>query len=318
MSAKIRRRSITWDEALEAYDLQLRARRAAKGTLDDHRLYLGYVRAHFDRLGLEPAAITVQHLRAYQAGLFAGTNAPSKKPLSARTVGNVTSKLRRFFSFLVQDEFLASDPTARLEQPRCPRNPVGDVLTEKEVERLLAAAPDTAIGQRDRTLIEVLYATGLRRAELLALDLGDLDHDHRDLIVRRGKGGKGRRVPVTRTAWGALTEYLADARATFVTKHPDSVVAVFLSQWGRRMNHMGLTRALRGLVTAAGIKGKKVSPHTFRRSFATALLQGGASLRAIQLLLGHTDLSTTAVYLRLDTSELRREVLLKHPRERMA
>ncbi len=309
----------SWDEAIDRYLTHLRAARFSDRTVNEARMKLEYLRGHFEeRLG-PPAEVTLVELRRFQAGLFSGHTSASGKPLSARAVANVSSCLRRFFAFLAAEGLVEPDPTLRLEQPRCPRRTVGEVLSVPEVQRLLAAAADhatSAAGVRDRSLIELLYATGLRRAEALALDLGDLQRDVREIVVRRGKGGKGRRVPLGPTTYAALAEYIDVARPGLVTSHRDSANALFLSQRGRRLDAMSCARLLRRLGKAAGIE-KRLTPHCLRRSFATHLLQGGASLRAIQLLLGHAELSTTAFYLRLDAQELRKEVILRHPRERI-
>lgn len=309
---------LTWNDALDRYTLALRARRAAAGTIKEQGLDLGHLKVHFERVGLAPADVTLDDLRSYQVGLYDGSTSHSKRPLAARTVSKITTVVRRFFSHLVADELLARDPALRLELPRCPKKQVGDVLTVKEVTRLLGAIDlGTALGLRDRVVVEVLYATGVRRNELLALDVGDVDHHERDLLVRLGKGGRGRRVPLARSAYLALKDYLDLARPQLVRAHPDSATALFLSNRGRRLDHMVLVRNLRAYAAAAGIAGKRVTPHTFRRTAATHLLQGGASLRAIQAILGHRDLSTLTAYLKLDGRDLRREVLLRHPRERI-
>lgn len=311
-------KKITWADAVDRYVTHLRAARFAPATIDGAEAKLQHLARHFEPL--TPTQVHLADLREYQAGLFAGKAAASGKPMSARAVANVSSCVRKFFTFLASEDLVPENPATQLEQPRCPRRAVGDVLSVAEVTRLLAAAAEratSAAGVRDRAMVEVLYATGLRRAELLGLDLGDVERDERELVVHSGKGGKGRRVPLTRTAFLLLTEYLDVARPGLCSAHADSASAVFLSVTGRRLDAMTLGRTLRDVARAAGVE-RRVTPHTLRRTFATHLLQGGASLRAIQLLLGHSELSTTAFYLKLDTRELRREILLKHPRERIA
>lgn len=305
----------TWDEALDLFVTYLKAKRAAAGTIEEYSLTLRHVRDHF--AAQPPAAVTLADLREYQAGLLDGRTSRTGRRLSASSVAKVSCVIRRFFAFLVDDEVLPTNPAARLELPRVPPRLVGDVLSVKEITRLLAAVDTSGPrGLRDRTMLEVLYATGVRRAELLALDVSDLDHDERDLVVRSGKGGKGRRIPLTRSAYAVVMSYLDEARGALQSAHPDSYCALFLSHRGRRLDEMSIARALREARAAAHLR-KKITPHTLRRSFATHLLQGGASLRHIQVLLGHSDLSATARYLRLDARELRRELLLKHPRERI-
>jgi integrase/recombinase XerD len=315
----LKSQKIDWPDALERYLTHLRATRFARRTVDG----VGERLANLRRV-LEPrcpllADVTLDDLRGHQASLFTGESTASGRPLSARAAANHASTVRAFFRFLADDELVPLDPAARLEQPRCPPRRAGEALTVDEVTRLLTLARDgatTPTGQRDHALVELLYATGLRRNEALHLELGDVDRRARDVVVRHGKGDKHRRVPLTRSAYHVLAAYLDEGRRALTTSHPDSVAHVFLSVRGRRLDHMALARLLRGFVAGAGIE-RRVSPHTLRRSFATHLLQGGASLRAIQLLLGHEALSTTAFYLDVDPRELRREVLSKHPRERL-
>lgn len=308
----------TWDEALDRYLTHLRAARFSDRTVREATLKLGHLRRHLEPL--LPAQLQLPALRTFQAGLFSGKTSASGRPMSARAVANVSSCLRGFFAFLAAEGLVPVDPTTRLEQPRCPKRTVGEALTLAEVQRLLDAAASRATspaGARDRALVELLYATGLRRAEALALDLADVERDLREVVVRRGKGGKGRRVPLTPSTFAVLVDYLDVARPDLSSAHADSGAAVFLSKRGRRLDAMSCARVLRALASAAELT-KRLTPHAMRRTFATHLLQGKASLRAIQTLLGHAELSTTAYYLRVDAEELRREVILHHPRERFS
>lgn len=311
--------AITWEEAVDRYELHLRAQRVAALTLECHLSAIGHLRAHFAAHVARPSPgeVTLEELRQYQAGLYTGDTSASGKPLCTSSVSGVSSCVRRFFGYLGDEDLIAQDPARRLERPRTPIRHVGDVLTVPEVTRLLAAAdPKSTRGLRDRTIVELMYSTGLRRGELLGLDLQDVDREERLVRVRCGKGGKARILPLTRAAWAFLERYLAEARPLLVRDHPDSSAALFLSVRGRRHDEMALVHLLRRLAKAARV-AKRVTGHTMRRSYATHLLQSGASLRHIQLLLGHSDLTTTSLYLRLDSQDLRREVLLRHPRERM-
>lgn len=238
-------------------------------------------------------------------------------PLSPRTAARIATQLASFFGFLLDEGLIAADPTRRLERPRAPRAAPGEVLTVAEVRRLLAALPTTSpAGLRDRAVFEVLYATGVRRSELCDLDLADLDHPERELTVRHGKGDKGRVVPLTRSAYAAVENYLERGRPALASKHPDSGCALFLTGRGRRLHGIKLLYLLRDAAGRAGL-AKRLTPHTLRRTCATHLLRGNVSLRHIQVLLGHESLDTTALYLKLDRAELRRELHLRHPRERL-
>lgn len=313
--------ALTWEDASACYALHLRAARRAESTVEAYLCEVRRLSEHLRRAeqgATSPGEVTLAHLREYVCGLLTGAATRNARASGAGTVNRIASTIAGFFRFLFHDGLLAHDPSARLERPRVPPRLVGDVLSVSDVKRLLAA-PDaaTSSGLRDRALCELLYATGLRRHEALDLDLSDLDHREREVVVRHGKGDKPRRVPVTRAAWGELVAYVERARPALATSHQDSARALFLTARGRRLGFTAVAVLLRRLARAAGVK-KRLTPHTLRRTFATHLLKAGTSLRAIQLLLGHERLSTTAVYLRLDTSELRREVLLRHPRETIA
>lgn len=301
----------SWDTALARYETHLRARRASPRTLDS---YLRELRLLADRLGGRPATVSLQDLREHLCGLLSGSRSITAKPLGAATVARAATTYKRFFAFLAAEGLLPDDPARRLERPRVPRYPPGEVLSVPEVKRLFAACGDDTQGLRDRAICEVLYATGLRLSEVVALDLGDLDRAERELLVRAGKGEKARLLPLTRSAFHRLEHYVAAARGELATSHADSAQAMFLSRLGRRLCKRALADVLLQRGRRAGIK-KTVKPHMLRRTFATHLLKGGASVRHIQELLGHADLNTTALYLKLDTRELRRELHLRHPRE---
>ena len=179
---------------------------------------------------------------------------------------------------------------------------------------MLAACTESKTPLLDRALLEVLYCTGVRRAELLALDLGDVDHRQRTVLVRAGKGERPRVLPIAPTCYRALCAYLDHGRPELEKGEPTP--ALFLStRGGRRLSADTLSRILRDLAQRAGIT-KRVTPHCFRRTCATGLLANGTSLKVIQAILGHSSLETTSVYLCLSPEEIRSEVLLKHPRER--
>jgi len=313
--SRSRRPRLDWPEARRRFEDHLRAGRARPRTLEGH---LREVDLFAEDLAATrgPADVSLEQLRDYQLGLLTGERARRGKPLAAGTVARVTSSLRAFFAFLRAEGLLARDPSLGLERPQLPQPVPGDVLTVAQVRELLQAADTTRpLGRRDRALAEVLYATGVRRAEVCGLDLADYDRAERVLHVRHGKGDKGRLLPVSRSCAEALEAYFAHGRPRLVTAHADSSRALFLTRAGRRLHPVAVHRALRRLRAGAGLD-VELSAHTLRRSFATHLLRNGVSLRHIQLLLGHANLQTTAVYLRLDTSELRREILLRHPRER--
>ena len=308
-----RRKTLTCEAALAHYEVYLLAKHASPRTLDGHRREVTHLFGYLETP--RPHQVQLEDLRGYQCALLSGSGSASGRPVSAATVAKVTTAIRAFFNYLHVEGLIRKNPAARLERPKAPRNLPKQVLTVAEIRRMLATPSHEPSGLRDRALLELLYATGLRRLEACDLNLGDIDHTEREVRVNFGKGGASRVVPLTRSAYQHVQRYVEHGRPDLITGHPDGHQALFLSAWGQRIKFGGVWRAVRAATKAAKIK-KTVSPHTLRRTFATHLLKGGASLRHIQALLGHANLNTTAIYLRLDADELRREVLLKHPRER--
>lgn len=310
-----KKRPLRWEEGFERFEVYFRAARNSPASVESYLRELGHLATRMRERGLlTPAEVAVHDLREDVCGLFTGATSTSGKPLRPASVGRIVAIAGTFFTFLHEDGLIPDNPTARLERPKTPQPVPMDVLNVTEVRRLLRAIDRSSpLGLRDRALVELLYATGLRRSEALSLTFSDLRAEEREVAVV-GKGDKPRVLPVTRSAWLALEAYLARGRPALVT-HRTEPYRVFIGCRGETFTKAGILKLLRKLVRKAGIT-KNVTPHTLRRTFATHLLKNGVSLREIQVLLGHANLNTTAVYLRLETQELRREVLLKHPRER--
>lgn len=311
---KTKSKNITWPDAIDVFITHLHAQRMSERTV---KLYEADLKLLAGELAPQaPSEVQVDKLRTLQCALMSGTKSASRRPLAAASVARVTSAWRSFFRFLAEEDRIPSDPTARLESPHVPKRAPLDALSVKEVERLLdAPSPTTAKGLRSRAILELLYSTGLRNAETRALDLTDIDHQAREVIVRCGKGEKGRVVPLTPAAYARIRDYLDRARPALVAKHKQPTEALLVSYRGR-VSTETLAYTVERAKVAAGI-AKDVTPHTLRRTFASTLLKNGVNVRLIQELLGHAHLSTTAIYLRVDRSELRRELLMRHPRERM-
>ena len=230
--------------------------------------------------------------------------------LDSRSVARMLSSLRNFFRFAIQEEYRRGDPTEHIESPRS-WSRLPKYLTEDEVERLLVQPETgTAIGLRDGAMLELLYATGLRVSELVGLRLGDVQMDA-GFVRCLGKGSKERLVPVGRSALQAIGLYLAEARGQ-QTKRP-ATSHLFLSRRGRGLSRQQFWHRLKIYARAAGIR-KPLSPHVLRHSFATHLLDHGADLRAVQLLLGHSDISTTQIYTHVAQERLREVHRQHHPR----
>ncbi len=234
-----------------------------------------------------------------------------QKGLKARSTARSLSCLRALYRYLLREKLVSDDPTLRLENPKLGR-PLPDTLTETDVEKLLAA-PDieTAIGLRDRTMLEVLYACGLRVSELTELRLGQINL--RQGVIRIvGKGSKERLVPLGEEAITWLVLYFDDAREELLKKNFGEDI-VFPSNRGVAMSRQTFWHRLRKLAVVAGIQ-KKLSPHTLRHAFATHLLNHGADLRVVQLLLGHSDLSTTQIYTHVAQQRMKELHQQHHPR----
>ncbi len=231
--------------------------------------------------------------------------------MHARSTSRALSCLRGFFRYLLAEHRIAEDPTLRVENPKLGR-PLPDSLTEGDVDRLLSAPDlDTVIGFRDRTMLEVLYACGLRVTELVTLELNQVNL--RAGVVRvLGKGAKERLVPMGDEAIGWLTEYLGRPRDELLKRNLNQDI-VFPSSRGRPMTRQTFWYRIKRHAAQAGIR-KKLSPHTLRHAFATHLLNHGADLRVVQLLLGHSDLSTTQIYTHIAQHRMQELHQQHHPR----
>ncbi len=230
--------------------------------------------------------------------------------LSAATIARKLTTLRNFYRFLLRQEWISSDPTALLTLPRRWKS-LPKYLTLSEIDRLLAA-PDPAkpTGLRDRAMLALLYATGMRVSELCRVRITDLDPDL-GIVRIFGKGGKQRIVPVGRSALAAVSEYMETARPRLLGA--GSSPFLFVSARGKPLTRQGFWKALAGYGRAAGIT-RRLTPHVVRHSFATHLLEGGADLRSVQTMLGHADISTTQIYTHVMRSRLQKIVHEHHPR----
>ncbi len=230
--------------------------------------------------------------------------------LSARSQARILSGLKAFYRFLVLEDRLAGDPTLLLEGPNLGRK-LPDVLTVEEIDRMLGkidlSKPE---GRRNKAMLEVLYSCGLRVSELISLKLTNL-YRSEGFIRVLGKGNKERLIPISRTALKEIDLYLPDRNALEIKAGNGDFL--FLNRRGQRLTRVMVFTIIRDLARAAGIH-KQVSPHTFRHSFATHLVEGGADLRAVQEMLGHESIITTEIYTHLNREYLREAILSFHPR----
>ncbi len=233
--------------------------------------------------------------------------------VSPRSQGRILSGVRAFYKYLMIDGYTDEDPTELLEWPKIGEH-LPEVLSVKEIDNLEDAIDLTKWeGQRNRAIIEVLFSCGLRVSELVSLHISDLYLKEKFIRVL-GKGKKERLVPISDSAVKEIEFWFADRNLMNIK--PGEEDYVFLNRRGAHLTRVMIFTIIKRLAEAAGIK-KKISPHTFRHSFATALLEGGANLRAIQEMLGHESIGTTQIYTHIDMHTLRKEILEHHPRNLM-
>lgn len=247
--------------------------------------------------------------RAREADLVRFVHGQSRGGLNPRSMARLISALKAFYRFLSLDHRVDKDPTAQLSSPKAWLH-LPKFLSVKEVQILLRQ-PDTdeVRGLRDRAMLEVMYAAGLRVSELVGLRVNDV-HLKDTFLLSRGKGGKERIVPIGRAAVDAVEKYLADGRPKLLKKPTDTL---FLSRLGGGFTRQGFWKMLRGYARAAKLTAK-VHPHVLRHSFATHLLERGADLRAVQAMLGHSQITTTQIYTHVSRERLRKAYDQFHPR----
>lgn len=232
--------------------------------------------------------------------------------ISPRSQSRIISGIKTFFKFLRIEEYIAEDPSILLETPKIGRH-LPQVLSIEEIDAMISAIDMTkAEGQRNRAIIETLYGCGLRVSELINLEINRVYLDERYIIVH-GKGNKERMIPISDVAIEQIELYL-DERSQMNIKSGEENI-LFLNRRGHRLTRQMIFIIIRDLCNIAGIY-KEISPHTLRHSFATHLLEGGANLRAIQLMLGHESIATTEIYIHIDRSFIRQEILTYHPRNK--
>jgi integrase/recombinase XerD len=262
--------------------------------------------------------VTPAHLQQYQMWLYNYEREEEGREPRRLSVGTQALRLaavRKFFSWLASQQQIAYNPASALQVPKRPERLPANVLTKSEAKRLLEATPtDKPRDIRDRAILEVMYATGIRRAELICLEVYDVDFDNSTVRIERGKGSATRVVPLTKSAMAAVKLYLEEARSLFARE--SAQVRLFVSsRSGGPLDDADIVRIVQKAGRRANIK-KHITPHTLRHTCATHLLKGKADIRQIQKLLGHRRLSSTEVYTHVEISDLREVITRCHPREK--
>ncbi|ROI08465.1 site-specific tyrosine recombinase XerD [Chryseobacterium sp. H3056] len=298
---------MTWDDKIKDFETFLKfERNFSDNTVDaylrDLRKLQNY--AEFDLEGVGPLQITYENIQEYLYQF-------SKKKFSERTQARWVSSIKAFFKYLVDDEVRADNPATLVEGPKLGLY-LPDTLSFVDVERIIKAIDvTTELGKRNQCMIEVLYGCGLRVSELIDLKISNINFKELYLKVE-GKGNKTRFVPLARYTADLIKDYIENVRSKYkVNKKCEDIL--FLNSRGSSMSRVIVFIIIKELTEKAGIS-KKISPHTFRHSFATHLLQNGADLRYIQEMLGHSSITTTEIYTHLKNEELREVILNYHPR----
>ena len=276
----------------------------SQNTLDSYRSDLEQFSKWLEKNNLSYIKTSKKEILSYLSFLF-------QKGLGSKTVARKLSSLKSFFRYLVFKSIIPNDPSSEVETPKLLKS-IPKSISEKEVEALLAAPDEkTDIGLRDKTMIETLYSCGLRISELTNLEL--LNLNLRQGVIRViGKGQKERLVPMGDQLIGLLELYISSSRKNLLDKrHSDFL---FLSTRGQRMTRQSFWHRIKHYCLASGFEPEKISPHVLRHAFATHLLNNGADLRVVQLLLGHSDLNTTQIYTEVARQRLKRLHTEHHPR----
>ena len=300
------RENKTVDNMVKAYMRYLKLERnLSQNTIEAYRNDLRWLLAYVNYHGLKVETVKLEDLDNFSASLH-------DQRITPRSQARILSGVRSFFKFLLLDGFIDADPTELLVSPHV-RNALPDVLSTAEVDRLEASIDLSKWeGQRNRAIIEVLFSCGLRVSELVNLKLSNLYVEEKFVRVT-GKGDKERLVPISSRALDELNAWFADRNAMCIK--PGEEDYVFLNRRGAHLTRTMILIMIKRQAVAAGIT-KTISPHTLRHSFATALLESGADLIAIQAMMGHEDIATTEIYTHIDTSSLREEITKHHPRNK--
>lgn len=277
----------------------------SENTVQAYLTDLDKLMAYLTLEGIDCTEVTLEHLEHFSAGLH-------DIGIHPRSQARILSGIRSFYQFLLLEDYIEQDPCELLESPQIGKH-LPDVLTVEEIDALIGQIDrSTREGQRNCAILETLYSCGLRVSELCNLKISDL-YLNEGFIKVEGKGNKQRLVPISPRAVSELKNYFLDREQGLIK--PGYEDFVFISRFGKNISRIMVFHIIKELAAAIGLK-KSISPHTFRHSFATHLLEGGANLRAIQCMLGHESIGTTEIYMHIDRTLLRQEIIEHHPRNR--
>lgn len=298
---------MNWEEAKKGYENYLKlekslSQNSVAAYVNDINKLVSYLNVNNKKI--TPTKVKLEHLKGFVAWL-------NEKDVSPRTQARTISGIKSFYKYLLIEGTITSDPTALLESPKIGRK-LPDILSMEEIDMLIEAVDlSKSEGQRNKAMLETLYSCGLRVSELVNLKITNLFFDQ-GFIKVEGKAGKERLVPVSGRAIDEINKYLSGYRKTLnVSKDSENVL--FLNRRGKKLSRVMIFTIIKNLAEKIGLK-KKISPHTFRHSFATHLINGGADLRAVQEMLGHESILTTEIYTHLDSDYLRSTIHQFHPR----
>jgi len=299
--------STSWDKLIAEYTVFLRLEKSlSENSIEAYINDVKKLDRYLEMTGtlIEPEQVTLNHLKGFIEWI-------NKLGMSPRTQARVISGIKGFYRFLLLEDIIQHDPTALIESPRIGRK-LPDVLSVEEIDRLLAAIDlSKPEGQRNKAMLETLYSCGLRVSELIELRITNIFSDLGFLKII-GKGNKERLVPISQKALKEIDLYRQDRRRLPVI-HKEAENILFLNRRGKQLSRVMIFTIIRELAKKINLK-KKISPHTFRHSFATHLIDGGADLRAVQEMLGHESIITTEIYTHLDREYLRDTIIQFHPR----
>ena len=292
------------DKILVKYRQYLKLEKSlSDNTVDAYLTDLDKLLAYLTLENINSLDVRLENLEDFSAGLH-------DIGIHPRSQARILSGIRSFYRFLIMEDYLESDPTELLESPQTGFK-LPEVMTVEEIDLLIGSIDrGTKEGQRNRAILETLYSCGLRVSELCNLKLSELYFEE-GFIKVEGKGSKQRLVPISPRAIKEIRLYFTDRNLMKIK--PGFEDFVFISNFGKNISRIMVFHIIKELAERIGLK-KKISPHTFRHSFATHLLEGGANLRAIQCMLGHESIGTTEIYTHIDRNMLRSEIIEHHPR----